>query len=1021
MKFKKRTQKIGVQALACFGWQWSSPQQCMKAAFQRASIMAASFCTLTAAESRGQSIAQQAFLKASNPAEFAQFGERVAISGDTVVVGCQNDSSAASVINGDQGDTSAPAAGAAYVFTQIGGVWTQQAYVKASNAEPGDRFGWSVAIDGDTLVVGAPMEKSSATGVGGDQTINTTDNHGAAYVFKRSGGVWTQQAYLKAGPTPAATSFGSAVAVSGSLIAVAALGDASNATGVNGSPANSSKPTSGAVYVFAETSPGVWAQEAYIKGSNPDSNDRFGRSIALNGSTLVVGADGEDSADIGNQANNSASDSGAAYAFFRNAGVWTQQAYLKASNIGGGDLFGLSVAVSGDTIAVGAHNEDGNGSGVNAPQNDLGFNSGAVYLFNRIAGVWSQHSYIKAGFNSTSSNFGQAVALDGDMLLVGQPSDRSPAIGVNGNAAATGAGASGAAYLFLRSFEGWSQAAYIKASNTGEGDLFGWTVGVSGSQFVCGAPNESSNAAGINGVQNNNNRTNSGAAYVFGPGDQVAGIGLIGLAKSGEEPQGLPGTKFKSLLESVINPEAEVLHTATLSGSGATQGRGRALFSSEGSPSQLNALIQTGADLAGLGAPFAGLKTSAFSSLVFNRKDQSLFQIVVKGPGVTSRNNRLLLTDDGFSPSVLRRLGDAEPALGGAFLSKFTEVTQCHDEDAVILSYRLRRDSGTGVDQSNDSGLLVMEHDGTVINASPRAGAAAHGGGGNFGLFTGRTAIGFGTLVYFSTAFLPDGGGKAVTGLFGDDIEGGDPSRVALLNEQAPGTSGLFWRSLVAFGQADDQAVFRATLKSTPSALNEGIWKGATLQLRKGDDIGGGVLVSRILRYWPIEGGQMVVLAQLKGAGVKSTNNNALLLRQADDNWLTLLRKGQQTPGAPESTILAIQAVDVNPVSGRYAVTASLKGGSKAQNQALVTGHTKAGDDTAGQSQRQPVLRLRKGVKYTTVNTPLGTVLGITLKPVADRTGIGGRGLGQVIGAGGDVVLTLATEQQRREVVVLEP
>ena len=187
-------------------------------------------------------IAQQAYLKASNTDAGDRFGYSVAISGDTVVVGAPGESSNATGIGGDQADNSVPEAGAAYVFVRNGVTWTQQAYLKASNTDAGDEFGYSVAISGDTVVVGAYGESSDATGVDGNQTDNTAPQAGATYVFVRNGVTWTQQAYLKASNTDASDHFGYSVAVSGDTTVVGAYLEDSNATGINGDQADNSAP-----------------------------------------------------------------------------------------------------------------------------------------------------------------------------------------------------------------------------------------------------------------------------------------------------------------------------------------------------------------------------------------------------------------------------------------------------------------------------------------------------------------------------------------------------------------------------------------------------------------------------------------------------------------------------------------------------------------------------------------------------------------------------------------------------------
>jgi hypothetical protein len=259
----------------------------------------------------------------------------------------------------------------------------QQAYLKASNTDAGDQFGYSVAVSGDTVVVGAPYEDSNATGVGGNQVDNHATDSGAVYVFARSGATWSQQAYLKASNTGADDNFGLAVAVSGDTVVVGAWQEDSNATGVDGDQADDSANYSGAAYVFVRS--GVtWSQQAYLKASNTGEGDRFGQSVAVSGDTVVIGAYFEDSNATGvngNQEDNSTPDAGAAYVFVRSGATWTQQAYLKASNTGPGDGFGRSVAVSGDTVVVGANYEASAATGVNANQLDTGApQSGSAYI-----------------------------------------------------------------------------------------------------------------------------------------------------------------------------------------------------------------------------------------------------------------------------------------------------------------------------------------------------------------------------------------------------------------------------------------------------------------------------------------------------------------------------------------------------------------------------------------------------------------------------------------------------------------
>ncbi|MCZ7599559.1 MAG: FG-GAP repeat protein [Gammaproteobacteria bacterium] len=192
----------------------------------------------------------RAYLKASNTGANDWFGRSVAVSGDTVVVGASGEGSAATSVDGDESNNSASSSGAAYVFVRDGTTWSQQAYLKASNTGAGDNFGYSVAVSGDTIVVGAYLEGSAATGVNGDGTDNSALRSGAAYVFVRNGTTRSQQAYLKAFNSEADDQFGYSVAASEETVVVGAYREDSAATGVNGDKSNNGALNSGTAYVF---------------------------------------------------------------------------------------------------------------------------------------------------------------------------------------------------------------------------------------------------------------------------------------------------------------------------------------------------------------------------------------------------------------------------------------------------------------------------------------------------------------------------------------------------------------------------------------------------------------------------------------------------------------------------------------------------------------------------------------------------------------------------------------------------
>jgi hypothetical protein len=479
------------------------------------------------------------YVKASNTGSIDVFGSAVSLSADgtRLAVGARGESSNATGINGNQANDDAPASGAVYVFSWSGTAWSQEAYIKASNTGAGDLFGTTVSLsaDGTRLAVGASSEDSNATGINHNQADETAPESGAVYVFSRSGTTWTQEAYVKASNTGTLSAtegdfFGAMVSLSadGTRLAVGAYGEESNATGINQNQADNSLRQAGAVYVFVRSGT-TWTQEAYVKASNTGAGDWFGRAVALSGdgTRLAVGAVNEKSNAVGingNQADDSAFGAGAVYVFKRSGATWTQEAYVKASNTSIIDQFGWCVSLSADgsTLAVGADMEQSSATGINGNGDQVmkpALYSGAAYVFVRSGATWTQQAYIKASNTWEGHYFGYSIALssDGSRLVVGAEHEDSGAKGINGYQHDGTAKESGAAYVFSRAGTTWSQDAYVKASNTGAFDQFGWSVSLSGdgTRLAVGALLENSNASGINGNQANDNAYESGAVYVY--------------------------------------------------------------------------------------------------------------------------------------------------------------------------------------------------------------------------------------------------------------------------------------------------------------------------------------------------------------------------------------------------------------------------------------------------------------------------------------------------------------------------
>jgi len=335
----------------------------------------------------------QAKLVANDGATDDRFGTSVAIHGSTIVVGAAYDDT-----DDDTDDVFNPH-GSAYVFIRDGSGtsanWTQQARLVAEDGAADDYFGTSVAVHGDTIVVGAD----------GDDTVNGT-NSGSAYVYTRAGtgtsANWTQQAKLIAGDGAAGDNFGTSVAIYGGTIVIGADYDETDNGIANGS-----------AYVYTRNGSGMSAkftQQAKLVAEDGGADDRFGFSVAIHGNTIVVGANRDDT--------DNGEDSGSAYVYTRagtgTSAKWTQQAKLVAEDGATGDWFGTSVAIHGDTIVVGAEGDD----------TDSGVNSGSAYVYTR-AGTgpsanWTQQAKVVAKEdNAFFDGFGESVAIRGGTIVVG--------------------------------------------------------------------------------------------------------------------------------------------------------------------------------------------------------------------------------------------------------------------------------------------------------------------------------------------------------------------------------------------------------------------------------------------------------------------------------------------------------------------------------------------------------------------------------------------------------------------------
>jgi hypothetical protein len=330
--------------------------------------------------------------------------------------------------------------------------YVEQAKLLANDGVSNDFFGYSVALSKDTAVVGAFRVDDNKRG----------KDVGAAYVFIRSNNAWIQQAKLMAADGEAGDTFGGKVAILGDTAVVGAIRDGDKVKGKD----------SGSAYVFIRTG-SHWSQQAKLTAIDTSAGDSFGQSIGISGDTLVLGAPHDDE---------HGKSSGSAYIFTRKGETWRQQAKITAQDGTAGDVFGISIAISGDTILVGADLNE-----------EKGFNAGAAYVFTRSGGNWTQQAKLTANDGAEGDLFGVRVALEEDTALISARRDDDKIMGVD----------SGSAYIFTRVGATWSQQAKLTAPDGAKDDRFGRSVALSGDNALIGA------------MFQDEQGENSGSAYLF--------------------------------------------------------------------------------------------------------------------------------------------------------------------------------------------------------------------------------------------------------------------------------------------------------------------------------------------------------------------------------------------------------------------------------------------------------------------------------------------------------------------------
>ena len=407
------------------------------------------------------------------------FGSDISINGNTAVVGAAND---------DNGK------GSAFVFVRVGSTWTEQARLTASDSAFGDNFGQSVSVDGDRIIVGAPND---------DGTV--APNQGSAYIFTRTGTTWTQQAKItQASGATSNGNFGIDVGISGTTVVIGASGYFVGTF-------------TGSVFVYLGSGT-VWNLQAEISGNtgaNRQIADGYGKSVAINANSIIIGSPTRATSD----GSSSFSRAGGAYIYFRTGTTWTQQALLGSISLGtADDQLGTSVAIDGNTVAIGAPFRE------RLLPTTIKFNVGWAFIYTRSGTTWTQQQQINAGSTTAGDFFGRNIALSGNTVVASAAtsdkvwfrsgtswsqqqsltSSNSRSVSASGDTALTSS--LGFVRAFFRTGTTW---AFQEEFTAGEGEQFGQfgravALSEDGKTAVVGMPNGDSDTV-----------TDTGKAYVY--------------------------------------------------------------------------------------------------------------------------------------------------------------------------------------------------------------------------------------------------------------------------------------------------------------------------------------------------------------------------------------------------------------------------------------------------------------------------------------------------------------------------
>ncbi|MCB1077936.1 MAG: hypothetical protein KDM64_08935, partial [Verrucomicrobiae bacterium] len=832
-----------------------------------------------------------------------------------------------------------------------------------SGAGAGQEFGGAVAATETYVAVGNPKDSDLA------------NEGGAVHVYSAKTGKRLRT--LRPSDPEDGANFGASVAISGIYAIIGAPKDDGNL---------------GSAYVFDVK---TGRELMKIPSTASEVNSFFGQAVDLEGTLAVIGAWSDDLA--GGNAG--------AVTLLRidtKAKSFTMLFHGAVAETLGGDAFGYSVALSGETLLVGAPGRS--------------TQTGAVYLLNALTGVQIDKSVASDG--AVNDRFGWAVDLRGDRALVGSPQ------------AVNSGGTIGAAYVFR--FRDGNQLHKLFSTVGGVPQRFGEAVALHERTSFVGAPGafndftdagavfafEDGDLVGDFPVVDRNGGDEYGSALAFAGNVLVVGApGAMDLpgfaagaaylnpvisqplsgsvaevyAQAKDSAPGVADATYRSFSRILMRYNRNPLILANLAGSGAPRGQNVGLYADWNDLWSLR--LRTG-DVLG------PLKINRISNPVdLYGADQIMMQVRGTGTGINSGNDEALVRDDGTSLAILLREGDDLTTGGftGQRLGVMGPVLGNNETSEAMLFSSLKS-GAIPVGATGNSCVLAFDPNPFGIVSSVIEGTPTPIAGVSFGQVYSRFASN-------------DSDIHVVTPLTGTGVTTADnlalwrkplnASPAVLTARKGDAAAGGTLKAFLGEAFNYNHGIYRCSLGGVPSTQNEAIFSNSGFSLLCQEGVANaalpaGVVVSRFIRYFAASGDEGLLLVKLRGTGVNSSNDQALLYCKDSSNWQVLMREGDTAPDTGGARIGTIQQVDAEADYSGYAVVVSLTGCSKATNQALYKGNMNVFGVFGVENRNRPQLMLRKGV-YQTLFGKTVSLRSIKLPVILESSGVGNRGLGSTL------------------------